>query len=282
MTVNGTEGLRDLSKLSENEKRIADYAVAHAEEVARMSSRELARKTLTSGSGVLRLVHKLGYDSYREFQLNLVASIKNANLKGAPITGGEHAITVMNKIAALENRTVEQTKQLLSSVDVEAIAALLHNATYLDFFARDTPATICRYASHNLMLAGVLANVYDEMDRMVMLALQLPTDHLVVVVSRSGTDRELLTAARTAHEHGSAVIAITAEVSSPLAELADYTLQAFHLPEFQDFGEVIFSASLKYLLDVIFAMAFTKDPQHVLALNDTYDALYYGELDRAQ
>lgn len=282
MAIRNIKGLRNLSKLSDSERRISDYVLANAEEVARMSSRELARKTLTSGSGVLRLVRKLGYESYHDFQLDVVASLKNADLAGIPISGGEHAITVMNKIAALEERAVEQTKQLLSSVDIEAIASLLHNANYLDFFARDTPATICRYASHNLMLAGVLANVYDEMDRMVFLSLQLPADHVIVVVSRSGTDKELIAAARTAHNRGITVIAITTDSTSPLARLADHTLLALHYPAFKDFGEVIFSASLKYLFDVIFAMAFSKDSEQVLALNDAYDTLYYTELDRAQ
>ncbi len=274
--------LRDFTKLSKNEQLIAEYVLEHPEEVARQSSRELARRTLTSASAVLRLVHKLGFESYHDFQLGVVDALKNADLSGTVIASGEHAVTAMNKIASLETDAVEQTKRQLSAVEIEKIAERIHNCVHLDIFARDTPGSICRYASHNFMLSGILTNVYEDLDRMAVLALQIPADHLAVIVSRSGTDTALVTVAEIVHKRGVPVVAITTDPSSPLAQEADHTLRAIYYPEFRDFGDIIFGASLKYLLDVLFVMAFSKDFDRVLKLNRAYDSIYYEKLDRAR
>lgn len=281
----GKAGLKNLcgsAALSENERLIAAYVLEHPEAVARLSSRELARRTLTSGSAVLRFVRKLGFESYKEFQLNVVDDFKSADLAGTVIAAGEHAITAMNKIAALECQSVEETKRKLSSEVVEAIAERIHQAPYVDFFAKDALATICTYASHNLTLTGRIANVYQDKDRMVILAMQMPADHTAFLVSRSGTDKTLLVAARALKERGVAVVVVTSVPNSPLAALADHVLLGFYSPAFQDFGDVVFGASMKYLFDVLFVMAFSKDVDCVLSLNESYDRLYYAELDSAR
>ena len=280
--MDGIDGLRGLSNLSKNESLIAEYVLEHPEEAVRLSSRELARRTFTSASAVLRFVRKLGFDSYKEFQLGVVDALKSANLAGTAIASGEHAITAMNKIASLEINAVEQTKRQLSADEVEAIARRIHDASYLDFFAQDALSAVCDYASHNFMIAGVLANVYSDMDRMTFLAMQMPADHTVVAVSRSGTDKMIVAAARIARDRGIPVIAVTADASSPLARVADHVLRGFFSPEFCDFGDVVFGASMKYLFDVLFVMAFSKDADRVLKLNDDYDKLYFKELDRAR
>ncbi len=282
MAVDSINRLRDFSNLSKNERLIAEYVLEHPEDVARQSSRELARRTLTSASAVLRLVRKLGFESYRDFQLGVVDALKSADLAGTVIASDEHAITAMNKIASLEARAVEETKRQLSAVEVEQIAEHIHGCSCLDFFARDAPASVCCYASHNFMTAGILANVYDDLDRMVFLAIQIPADHVAMIVSRSGTDKTLIAVAKIVRKRGVTVIAVTADDASPLAHEADYVLRGFHYPEFRDFGDIVFGASLKYLFDTLFVMAFSKDVDRVLKLNQAYDALYYSELDRAR
>ncbi len=274
--------LRDFSNLSKNERLIAEYVLEHPEGAARLSSRELTRRTLTSGSAVLRLVRKLGFESYHDFQLGVVDALKSADLAGTVIASGEHAITAVNKIAALEVDAVEQTKRQISAAEVEAIAECLHGCSCLDLFARDAPGSICSYASHNFMLAGILANIYEDLDRMMYLAMQMPADHIALFVSRSGTDKTLVSAAKIARKRGATVVALTADPESALACEASHVLRCCYYPEFRDFGEIIFGASLKYLFDVLFVMAFSKDVDRVLELNRVYDTLYYSELDRAR
>lgn len=62
---------------TEREKMISDYIVENSEEVVNMSSRELARKTLTNSTTIIRFIKKLGYHSYNDFKVNLLYDLKN-------------------------------------------------------------------------------------------------------------------------------------------------------------------------------------------------------------
>ena len=57
------------------EKRIADCVLEDTAGVAAMTSAELAHCSSTSEATVTRLCHKLGFESYRKFQLALARDV---------------------------------------------------------------------------------------------------------------------------------------------------------------------------------------------------------------
>lgn len=57
-----------LNRLTGAEKAVADYILAHPQEVVTLSVQALAAKSKSSGSAVMRLVKKLGFDSYPRAQ----------------------------------------------------------------------------------------------------------------------------------------------------------------------------------------------------------------------
>jgi len=280
--MDALQQLHDDRHFSENERSIAHYLLDYPEEAAHISSRELARRTFTSASAVLRFCKKLGFENYNDFKISVVSELKSADLASTMIASGEHAITAMNKIAALEAQVIAETERKLSAEDVERIADLIHRADYVDFFARDANAATATYASHNFTLTGKISSIYQNMDKMVYLSFLAPEKHVAFFVSRSGTDHTLLVAARQLHDHGGPVIAVTASPDSPLARMSSYVLQGFYYPEFEKFGDVVFDSAMKYLFDVLFVMTFSKDYEKIQRLNHLYDKVYATELDRSK
>lgn len=276
------ETLRTSQHLTENEQAIARYVLDHPEEAARLSSRELSRRTHTSPTAVLRFSKKLGFENYNEFKVNIVSELKSLDLASTMIARDEPAVSVLNKLAALEAQVIEETKRKASPEVLEAIAARMAAATYVDFFAHDANATVAHYASHNLLMAGRICVVYEDLDRMIYSSWELPRDHLAILISKSGTDRAVCVAASNLRERGVSTVALTANVSSPLARSCDHVLEGFYYPQFEKFGDVVFSSAAKYLFDVLFVMTFSKDYDRVRALNRAYDHLYYGQLDRSR
>ena len=66
--------LEDIAKrvnLNGNEKQILQYITEYIDDVPYLSSRELARRTYTSSTAVLRMVKKLGFSNYNDFKLNI-------------------------------------------------------------------------------------------------------------------------------------------------------------------------------------------------------------------
>ncbi|MCR8907798.1 MurR/RpiR family transcriptional regulator [Thermophilibacter sp. ET337] len=148
------ETLRSSERLTENEQAIARYVLDHPEEVTKLSSRELARRTLTSPTAVLRFCKKLGFENYNEFKVNIVSELKSLDLASTMIVRDEPAVNALNKLAVLEAQVIEETKRKASPEALDAIATRIAMTTYVDFFARDVNATVASYASHNFLLAG--------------------------------------------------------------------------------------------------------------------------------
>ncbi|MGN0076022.1 MAG: MurR/RpiR family transcriptional regulator [Parafannyhessea sp.] len=273
--------LRNDKHLTQTEQLIAEYVLAHPVEASRISARELGRRALTSGSAVLRFCHKLGFENYNDFKVNLVSDLKRMSPANTMIASGERAITAMAKMETLERQVIAETKEKLDPEVVERIAQEIHDHPCVDFFAFDTNATLASYAAHNLMLTGHLANVYQDLDRTEYFSLYASTEHLAFLISRSGTDRALVAASREMARRGLVTVAVTAKPESALARQSTYVLRGFYHNEFDKFGDVVFDASLKYLFDILFVMTFSKDSDYVYQINQHYYDLYYRELDRS-
>ena len=280
--MNTFDRLREQDHFTDNEAAIARFILSRPETASRMSSRELARYTFTSPTSVLRFCRKLGFENYNAFKVNIVSELKSIDLANTVISRNENAVTVLNKMAALEAQVIEETKRRVSPEALEGIANHLAKTRYIDIFARDANAEIGRYASHNFFMAGKICTVYKDMDKMLFNAFELPCDHTPFLISKSGTDRGIIETAVRLTDRGVPTIAMTADLNSPLARSCSFTLEGFYYPEYDKFGDIVFSAAAKYLFDVLLVMTFSKDYDHILKLNRQYDDLYYKRLDRSR
>ena len=275
------QSLRQSRELTENERMIAGYVLDHPEEAARMSSRELARRTYTNPTAVLRFSRKLGFENFNDFKVNIVSDLKRARMDGVRIRPTDAPVAVCDKMAHLNARIVEETKRKLSMKTLEEVAALVGSAGGLDFFATDLNAAVVRYSTHILCLAGKLCSVYESLDRSVYSAMVLPQDHVAFLVSKSGMDRTLLEVAQVLGRRRVPTVAITASPNAPLAGRCTHVLEAFYFTRSERFGEMVFGTSCKYLYDTLFAMVYARDLERVEALEHAYEALYYDRLDRS-
>lgn len=80
--------LKEMKNFTNHEKDIANYILAHMEQIPDMSAGELAKSTLTSKATVVRLSQKLGLSGYHEFKLKLIAEV-NQNERIGQILANE-------------------------------------------------------------------------------------------------------------------------------------------------------------------------------------------------
>ena len=62
--------LKQLNKLTNSEIQVVDYLLDYPQEIAKLSSRQLATLTHTSAATVVRVCQKVGMSGYGEFKLN--------------------------------------------------------------------------------------------------------------------------------------------------------------------------------------------------------------------
>lgn len=101
-------------QLNENDKYMLQYVLDHSEEVVHMSTRQLAEKTYTNATAVVRFVKKIGFANYGDFKIHLHDFLSRYHLQKMEILSHEGLLSIMDKLAALEAGIIDQTRSMIS------------------------------------------------------------------------------------------------------------------------------------------------------------------------
>lgn len=274
--------LKDANTLTEREVDIRNYLLAHPEHIVAMSCQELGSATFTSAATVTRFCKKFGCKGYPEFKLrflNEVAAGQAVEEAGAvQLSERENMVSLLQKVSDVQTRALEATRKALSLSQLLRIQKLLLAHPYIDFYAYDTNVHLARYASSQFFHAGKIAVTYSETDIQVLSTLAAPEGHLAILISHTGENRKLIELARLLRRSKIKTIIITSGKETTLGEMADEFLYA---PRPDTIGEVetdklsipTFFTATKYLLDLMFSIAFSAQYAENMSLNHRYDTI---------
>lgn len=267
------ERLKNDKLLNDNENYIIEYIIEHIDEIPHISSRELGRRTYTSSTSVIRLIKKLGFENYNDFKLNIVSYLKNIDMKDATITENENMLSLMNKLADINTAVVQQMKERLSVEDINRIVSYISGVQYIDIIATDMNHSICEYFCHLLWTMGKNVNVYHESDKQLYLGLNVPHDHVVIVVSRKAQDTYILKVLKTLKKRNIKTIILTVNKDGSLKNLCTQCLSCFVSTDSKKIRDIVFYTSLKYVFDLIYVSMFSNDFHHTTKLEDIYNSI---------
>ena len=127
------------------EQRIADCILADVKWAASATSAELARQSRASEATVTRLCHKLGFESYRKFQLALARDVMEQQEaeKSHAAAQPDRMRSILQKFLVNKQEEVRATVQALDADQLRAALACLNAAHVVEVAA----------ASHNLSIA---------------------------------------------------------------------------------------------------------------------------------
>ena len=134
--------LKIQADLTTTEKRIAEYILNHLAMIPAINVDELAKKTYTSHSSVIRLAKKMGYEGFRDFRV-AISAIAHSNLyreeqvdANFPFLPQDSTQEIAKKMADLAVDTVKKTYAQLDHDILAASADLLAKAERIFLFAQ--------------------------------------------------------------------------------------------------------------------------------------------------
>ena len=207
------------------EQRIADCILADVKWAASATSAELARKSQASEATVTRLCHKLGFESYRKFQLALARDVMEQQEaeKSHAAAQPDRMRNILQKFLVNKQEEVRATVQALDADQLRAALACLNAAHVVEVAAASHNLSIALEASVKFGSLGkrCVASAIPEKTRAF--AATLTKNDLLLVISGTGRNPALEEVAR---ENGAAILLITSNRHSPLAQQADHVLLA--------------------------------------------------------
>lgn len=206
------------------EQRIADCILADVKWAASATSAELARQSQASEATVTRLCHKLGFESYRKFQLALARDVMEQQEAEK-----SHAAAQPDRMRSILQKflvEVRATVQALDADQLRAALACLNAAHVVEVAAASHNLSIALEASVKFGSLGkrCVASAIPEKTRAF--AATLTKNDLLLVISGTGRNPALEEVTRLARENGAAILLITSDRHSPLAQQADHVLLA--------------------------------------------------------
>jgi RpiR family carbohydrate utilization transcriptional regulator len=255
------------SSLRTAEQRVADFILKHAEELIYLTVTELAERTQTSESTVVRLCQKIGYKGYQEFKIMLARDLVGpAETVYEQIEPSDSLEALKTKIFQANAQALKDTIEVLVDEDlVKAVHALGH-ARRVEIYGIGGSAPLAFDAYHKFMKLGIGATWLNDSDLMAMSSSLLDASDVVLGISHTGASRDVCDAMENAQNAGATTICITHRATSPITKVSNIKL--FTAAKETAFGSDATSSRIAQLsiVDVLYAGIANQDYDHALVL----------------
>jgi DNA-binding MurR/RpiR family transcriptional regulator len=204
--------------LPENQRKVADFVLQHARDVAFLSIQEFEEQSGVSKATIVRLAQSLGFSGYDALRARLRKSVQNQmqQKEKFPLlaTDRKGALTI---VAHQDVRNINQTINALDRDAFNSVAAMILKASHVYTLGLGISSLMSQILAYSLNQVAVRAKpfVHDYETFAEQLAFVTTTD-LLIAFSFPPYSRETVEAVRKAHERRIPVVAITDKLTSPV------------------------------------------------------------------
>ena len=146
-------------QLSEGERSIADYVMAHPSDIASMTTREIAHASATSAASVSRFARRLGYESFSALRSALLRDERAFDSKGdISVISLDSPRAALETVLMVKNRELTDTLSLLKEDEVAHAARMLEHSVSITFAAVGNTIPSALSASFLLAQLGLRCN----------------------------------------------------------------------------------------------------------------------------
>lgn len=229
--MNILDELNKKERFSNSEKDLANYILKNKDKVLNLSVQELAKKTYTSTSSIVRLCRKIGLKGFADFKIEFAAQLQKQGDVNKPINANFpfnkddsfHEIT--KKLYQLSIDALNETYQKMQHKDYEKAAALIKKAKKIAAFGTGDCYTRALEFQSKMMKINCPVFTPHLMNEDSSLAHILTKEDCAIVISYSGETKYTLETTTTLKKHHVPIITITGRTDSPIAKLSDVILE---------------------------------------------------------
>lgn len=222
---------RKMPTFSKGQKNIAAFILSHYDKAAYMTASRLGNAAGVSESTVVRFAFELGFEGYPELQNELQEMIKNKLTAVQRIEVANDQIggaDVLDKVLDLDIDKIKKTMEETSREAFYGAVDSILQAKSIYILGARSALILARFLSlyftiifDNVKLIDTTSSA--EMFEQIM---RIGEDDIIIGLSFPRYSKRSAKALAYASSRGAKVIAITDSPASPIAEHADYFLQA--------------------------------------------------------
>ncbi|HEU0201022.1 MAG TPA: glucokinase [Burkholderiaceae bacterium] len=214
--------------LSAAERRVADLVLSQPRSVLNDPIMEIATRAGVSQPTVVRFCRSLGCEGLSDFKLKLASGLTGTiPVTHTQVKGTDSTLELGAKVLDNTASAVLKMRDQLNSDAVDRAIALLLGARRIEFYAVGNYGVVAQDAQYKFLRFGVPAAAYTDARLQMFAATASSAGDVIVAISGSGKNTEVLKAVDVALAAGASVIAITPS-HGPLAKKSTVTIAIDH------------------------------------------------------
>ena len=209
----------ELANLPRQEKKAARYLLEQEEQIETMTIRQCAAGAGIGQPTVVRLVHRLGYESWKQFRDEVLKQWGEGTLirKEEKMGGAIPTDSI--------RQDVELLREMAEGIDRETfreVIRLLGRAGSVDIYGVERSAFVAGELACRLLHMGIPGRIYTDLFLQKVSAEYLNEQSVVIVISQSAVTRVIVEAVQTARSAGARIIGILGRKDGPVARCCDH------------------------------------------------------------
>jgi RpiR family carbohydrate utilization transcriptional regulator len=215
-----------MSKLRDSEKKIVEFIEQNQEEIIHLSITEVAERSETSESSVVRLCKRLGYKGFQDLKIHIAKEVTIPEmLIQEAIEKGDDVVTIKKKIFQSNIQALYDSIEVCNDDEIKNAVEAISNARLIEFYGTGGSGTVALDAQHKLLKLGIKSFAYIDPILQAMSGSVLTEKDVVIGISQTGSNTDVLYAMKLAKEAGATLICITNSSKSPITKISDIVLQ---------------------------------------------------------
>lgn len=269
-------------KFSASEQAIVNFVLENPEKIENMTVQEIAQKTYTHPSTLIRIAKKLGYSGWSELKsayLGEWSYLKDHFMEidaNFPFTSSDGIMTIAKKIAALERATIEDTLSLIHHDELQLAKQLLLKAGHIKIFASNANSLVSQDFAMKMNRIQKNVSISKIFGESIYEAYNCPSDTCAILISYTGENSMPIQVTQALKELGIPTIAITGIGDNQLSKSCDCVLPITTREKlYSKIGSFTVNTSICYLLDVLYSAVFAehyqKNLNHLIQVGQIVD-----------
>ena len=222
---------RRMPEFSKGQRSIAAYILSHYDKAVYMTASKLGAAANVSESTVVRFAFEMGFDGYPELQDALKEMIKSKLTAVQRIRVADEQLggtDILNKVMNADIDKIRRTMEETSRADFEGAVDSIVSAKTIYIIGARSALVLARFMNlyFNIIFENVRLIDTTSSTEMFEQIMRIGEGDVIIGLSFPRYSKRSAKALSFASKNGAKVISITDSRSSPIAEMADYFLQA--------------------------------------------------------
>ncbi len=233
------------NSFTKSEEKIVEYLKNNLLAIIYMSITELAEAINVGETTIIRFCKKIGFKGFHEFKISLAQD----NIE---VTENQGSISLSDKIYDNIIEVLRNSKKLIDQQKVVDAVTLMNKSRKVYFIGTGSSGISALEAKSKFFRIEHKFDAILDPHFQSMIAEMVTNEDVLVVLSISGSTKDIISVALRAKSNGAKIIGITNYQRSPIAKLSDVLLLTSGKKIYIEGGAIVEKIAQLYILDVLF------------------------------